>query len=65
VFESKKKREARERAEAKISDLVGQGSRKGKTARTVRKQRCGHCNGRAVMSNGKPCRNCNGGWIYL
>lgn len=65
MWESRKRREARERAEAKITELVDGDRKHPKTAKTVRKQKCGHCHGHAVMSNGKPCRNCDAGWIYL
>lgn len=66
-FESKKKFEARRKAEETIKGYLSQDLQRGrKAARPVRKQRCPHCHGRKVMSNGKPCRNCGGdGSIYL
>lgn len=66
-FETKKKFAARKKADETLRGYIGQDLRRGrKTERTVRKQRCPHCHGRKVMSNGKPCRNCGGeGSIYL
>lgn len=60
VFESKKKKAAREAAEKKISGYVHQDMKRTRRDRESYQDRCGHCHGSKVMSNGKPCRNCGG-----
>lgn len=59
-FESKKKFEARKRAEEKVAGYVHQDLQRAKPKRQSFQERCGHCHGHRVMSNGKPCRNCGG-----
>lgn len=59
-FESKKKFEARKRAEEVVDGYVQQGLKRVKAPRQVYQVTCGHCKGYKTMSNGKPCFNCGG-----
>jgi len=59
-FESKKKFERRKRAEELVNNYVQQDLKRVKPQPRAYQERCGHCKGTRVMSNGKPCRNCGG-----
>lgn len=60
-FKSKKRKEREARAKSKVDDYVEQGLKKtGHTKRQAYTTPCGHCHGHRVMSNGKPCNNCQG-----
>jgi len=65
IFKGKKAREAEARAKDKLSDYVETGlTRAGSPARKMAyKERCGHCKGGMVIGGGKPCNNCQGGYI--
>jgi DnaJ-class molecular chaperone len=60
-IKSKKAKEREARAKDKVDGYVEQGLQKtGHAKRQMYTERCGHCHGSRVMSNGKPCRNCGG-----
>lgn len=59
-FESKKKFEARKRADSLLNGYVQQGLKRVKAPRQTYEVTCGHCKGYKVMSNGKSCLNCGG-----
>lgn len=55
-----KKEAAKKRTQDKIDGYVHQDLRRNRATRESYQERCGHCHGSKVMSNGKPCRNCGG-----
>lgn len=55
-----KKEANKKKAQEKINEYVHQDLRRVRPERKSFQERCGHCHGYKVMSNGKPCRNCGG-----
>lgn len=60
AFESKKAYERRVAAEKKVKEYVHQDLQRTRPPRRTYTVTCGHCHGKRVMSNGKPCLNCGG-----
>lgn len=60
AFETKKQYERRVKAHEVVEGYVHQDLQRVKTKRQIYQVRCGHCHGKRVMSNGKPCLNCGG-----
>lgn len=59
-FESKKKFEARAKAEEKLKGYVHQDLKRARSTRHTYDVTCGHCKGGGMIGGGKVCRNCGG-----
>ena len=59
-FKSKRKKAAEQKAKEKLEPYIHQNLKRARPARQTYQQRCPHCHGRRMMSNGNPCRNCGG-----
>ncbi len=59
-FESKKKFEARKRAEDLVNGYVQRDMKRVKASRQRYQVTCGHCKGGGVIGGGKTCGNCGG-----
>jgi len=57
-FESKRKFEARKRADELVNGYVQQDMKRVKAARQQYQVTCGHCKGHGYIGGGKPCGNC-------
>lgn len=59
-FKSQKQKDREKAAKEKIDGYLQPALKRKPKMQQTYQDRCGHCHGRKVMSNGKDCLNCGG-----